>query len=173
MFRDVRLGDDIDDFCVRCKRVMNHAVVSVMDGVAAKVRCRTCHNDHDFRHEQPPPPKVDSRKAALFNQVLKTVDPAAAGVALDAEVPDAGGEAPAIEGLEVDPLEVEALAVEPLAVEPLEVEPLEVEALEVEALEPEVQAMVASETAPVKATAKPAVKSAAKGSAKGKPKAKR
>ena len=57
MFRDVRLGDDIDDFCVRCKRVMNHAVVSVMDGVAAKVRCRTCHNDHDFRHEQPPLPK--------------------------------------------------------------------------------------------------------------------
>lgn len=78
MFREIRLGDDIDDFCVRCKRVMNHAVVSVVNGVAAKVRCRTCHNDHDFRHEQPPPPKVDSRKAALFNEVLKTVDPAAA-----------------------------------------------------------------------------------------------
>lgn len=147
MFRDVRLGDDIDDFCVRCKRVMNHAVVSVMDGVAAKVRCRTCHNDHDFRHEQPPPPKVDSRKAALFNQVLKTVDPAAAGVALDAEVPDAEGETPEIEALEVDALEVEPL--------------------EVEALEPEVQAMVATETAPVKA-AKPAAKGA-----KGKPKAKK
>ena len=28
--RDVRLGDDIDDFCVRCKRVMNHDVVSVL-----------------------------------------------------------------------------------------------------------------------------------------------
>lgn len=85
MTRDVRLGDDIDDFCVRCKRVMNHNVVSVVNGVAAKVRCRTCHNDHDFRHEQPPPPKVDSRKAALFNEVLKTVDPAAAGAELDAE----------------------------------------------------------------------------------------
>jgi hypothetical protein len=158
MFRDVRLGDDIDDFCVRCKRVMNHAVVSVMDGVAAKVRCRTCHNDHDFRHEQPPPPKVDSRKAALFNQVLKTVDPAAAGVALDVEVPDAEGETPEIEALEV---------------EALEPEPLEVKALELEALEPEVQAMVATETAPVKAAAKPVAKSAAKGSAKGKPKAKK
>jgi hypothetical protein len=30
--RDVRLGDDIDDYCVRCKRVMNHDVVSVLDG---------------------------------------------------------------------------------------------------------------------------------------------
>ena len=77
--RDVRLGDDIDDFCVRCKRVMNHDVVSVMDGKPAKVRCRTCHSDHDFRNEQPPPPKVDARKAALFNEVLKKVDPDAAG----------------------------------------------------------------------------------------------
>src|SRR5438874_10717940 len=75
MMRDIRLGDDIDDFCVRCKRVMNHNVVSVLNGQAAKVRCRTCHSDHDFRHEQAPPPKVDPRKAALFNEVLKKVDP--------------------------------------------------------------------------------------------------
>ena len=60
--RDIRLGDDIDDFCVRCKRVMNHAVVSVIDNEPAKVRCRTCHSDHDYRHEQAPPPKVDLRK---------------------------------------------------------------------------------------------------------------
>ena len=35
--RDVRLGDDIDDFCVRCKRVMNHAVVSVINAAPAKM----------------------------------------------------------------------------------------------------------------------------------------
>lgn len=75
MMRDVRLGDDIDDFCVRCKRIMNHAVVSVINAEPAKVRCRTCHSDHDFRHEQAPPPKVDPRKAALFNEVLKKVSP--------------------------------------------------------------------------------------------------
>jgi len=73
--RDIRLGDDIDDFCVRCKRVMNHNVVSVVEGKPAKVRCRTCHSDHDFRNEQPPPPKIDARKAALFNEVLKKVAP--------------------------------------------------------------------------------------------------
>jgi hypothetical protein len=71
--RAARLGDDIDDFCVKCKRVMNHAVVSILNDEPAKVRCRTCHSDHDFRHEQPPPPKVDPRKAALFNQVLANV----------------------------------------------------------------------------------------------------
>ena len=83
--REVRLGDDIDDFCVRCKRVMNHAVVSVMNGEPAKVRCRTCHSDHDFRHEQAPPPKVDPRKAALFNEVLKKVNPDAAPVVDDGD----------------------------------------------------------------------------------------
>ena len=106
--RDVRLGDDIDDYCVRCKRVMNHDVVSVLDGKPAKVRCRTCHSDHDFRNEQPPPPKVDARKAALFNEVLKKVDPDAEAVAgVDGDVGD-------VEGIELDepPEEVAAAAVE-------------------------------------------------------------
>jgi len=87
--RDVRLGDDVDDYCVRCKRVMNHAVVSVMNAEPAKVRCRTCHSDHDYRHEQAPPPKVDPRKAALFQEVLKKVSPDAAAPAEIADVVDA------------------------------------------------------------------------------------
>src|SRR5215212_10843493 len=84
--RDVRLGDDIDDFCVRCKRVMNHNVVSVLNAAPAKVRCRTCHSDHDFRNEQPPPPKVDARKAALFKEVLEKVAPGAEVVAVEDDV---------------------------------------------------------------------------------------
>jgi hypothetical protein len=77
---EYRLGDDIDDYCVRCKRLTNHLVVSVMNGGPAKVRCRSCHSDHDYRHEQPPLPKVDLRKAALFNEVLMKVDPEATPV---------------------------------------------------------------------------------------------
>jgi hypothetical protein len=86
--RDIRLGDDIDDFCVRCKRVMNHNVVSVLDGKPAKVRCRTCHSDHDFRNEQPPPPKVDARKAALFKEVLEKVSPGEAAAAAVEDDPE-------------------------------------------------------------------------------------
>lgn len=100
--RDVRLGDDIDDFCVRCKRVMNHAVVSVLNNEPAKVRCRTCHSDHDYRREQPPPPKVDSRKQALFNEVLKTVDPSATPE-VGAEAGDGTGAAPALEAEKAEP----------------------------------------------------------------------
>jgi len=84
--RSVRLGDDIDDFCVKCKRVMNHSVVSILNDGPAKVRCRTCHSDHDFRNEQPPPPKVDSRKAALFNEVLGNVSGATGDAAVDGNI---------------------------------------------------------------------------------------
>jgi hypothetical protein len=109
--RDIRLGDDIDDFCVRCKRVTNHVVVSVVKAAPAKVRCRTCHSDHDFRNEQAPPPKVDLRKQALFNEVLKKVDPAEAALGvqtLDADTSDA-------EALLADPVEQEDMAIEAAA----------------------------------------------------------
>jgi hypothetical protein len=93
--REPRLGDDIDDFCVRCKRIMNHSVVSVVNGEPAKVRCRTCHSDHDYRHEQPPPPKVDLRKQALFNDVLKKVTPEDAAALEEAASPDGEADAAA------------------------------------------------------------------------------
>jgi hypothetical protein len=84
-----RLGDDIDDYCVKCKRIMNHAVVSLVNDEPAKVRCKTCYSDHDYRHEQPPPPKVDARKAALFNQVLESVQVPSAPAAEPVEGADA------------------------------------------------------------------------------------
>jgi hypothetical protein len=83
--RECRLGDVIDDYCVKCKQIMNHAVVSMLGPDPAKVRCRTCHSDHDYRHEQAPPPKVDLRKAALFHEVLAKVDPAVAAGGAEAE----------------------------------------------------------------------------------------
>lgn len=124
--RDIRLGDDIDDFCVRCKRVMNHNVVSVLDGKPAKVRCRTCHSDHDFRNEQPPPPKVDARKAALFNEVLKKVAPGD-GVAVEAVEDDTELDLGADSEMELEvegggdsEMEAEAAAVEAQPVEAVE-----------------------------------------------------
>ena len=74
--RDYRLGDILDDYCVKCKQIMNHAIVSLLAADPAKVRCRTCHSDHDYRREQAPPPKVDARKQALFDEVLAKMEPA-------------------------------------------------------------------------------------------------
>jgi hypothetical protein len=75
---DLRLGDEIDDYCVKCKRLTNHSIVSLVEGQAAKVRCRTCYSDHDFRHGQPPPSKKDLAKKELFEAVLSNVSPEAA-----------------------------------------------------------------------------------------------
>jgi hypothetical protein len=73
---EFRLGDIIDDYCVKCKQIMNHAIVSLVNDGPAKVRCRTCHNDHDYRFEKAPPTKAELRKQALFNEVLeRTVTP--------------------------------------------------------------------------------------------------
>jgi DNA-directed RNA polymerase subunit M/transcription elongation factor TFIIS len=63
---EVRLGDDIDDFCIKCKRPSNHLVVSLMNGAAAKVRCRSCYSEHDFRNLQAPPTKKELKKQAML-----------------------------------------------------------------------------------------------------------
>ena len=152
MLRDIRLGDDLDDYCVRCKRIMNHAVVSVINAAPAKVRCRTCHSDHDYRHEQAPPPKVDLRKAALFAEVLKKVSPQdAAVVGLVPELPDEVAEVEVEVEAEVEAeVDLEAAAL-------VEMEPVP---------EPE------AEPDPVAEAPKPKTKTKAKAKAKPKAKAK-
>src|SRR5258708_15578862 len=80
---DHRLGDIIDDHCIKCRRITNHAIVSLVDAEPAKVRCRTCYHDHDYRHEQAPPSKKDLKKAELFKEVLAAAVP---GAALEAQV---------------------------------------------------------------------------------------
>jgi hypothetical protein len=80
---DHRLGDIIDDFCVKCKRLTNHAIVSLVDEKPAKVRCRTCYSDHDYRNEQAPPSKKDLKKAELFNEVLASMNPSTPAAATE------------------------------------------------------------------------------------------
>jgi hypothetical protein len=80
-----RLGDVIDDHCVKCRRITNHSIVSLVNGEAAKVRCRTCYHDHDYRHEQAPPSKKELKKAEAEAQ--------AAALAAQAETAAAAGTA--------------------------------------------------------------------------------
>ncbi len=71
---EYRLGDIIDDYCVKCRRIMNHAIVSLIGSEPAKVRCRTCYHEQDYRHEEVPRPKSE-RKKELFNEVLSKMNP--------------------------------------------------------------------------------------------------
>lgn len=86
---ELRLGDEIDDYCVKCRRLTNHSIVSMLETKAAKVRCRTCYSDHDFRNEQAPPSKKElARQKELFNAVLAGVAPAEVTAAAAAAADD-------------------------------------------------------------------------------------
>ena len=70
--RRVRLGDVIDDYCPRCRLIMNHGVVGMIGDEVKKVRCNTCLSEHQFRNGQlPASRKRASRK--LFEEVLKGI----------------------------------------------------------------------------------------------------
>ena len=71
MFESVpRLGDTIDDYCPRCRLLLNHAVASLVDNKVVKVVCQTCHSEHPYRNAELPPKKKPGSRAALFEQVL-------------------------------------------------------------------------------------------------------
>src|ERR1700733_11003891 len=104
---ELRLGDGIDDYCVKCRRLTNHSIVSMVETKAAKVRCRTCYSDHDFRNEQAPPSKKElARQKELFNAVLAGVAPAEAPAAAGVEV----GDLPAVPEAPAEPEAATALA---------------------------------------------------------------
>jgi hypothetical protein len=48
----------------------------MLDRQVAKVRCRSCYNEHNYLHETAPPSKKDLKKAELFNEVLAKTAPA-------------------------------------------------------------------------------------------------
>jgi hypothetical protein len=70
--RPPRLGDVVDDYCPRCRLLLNHDVASLFEAAVAKVTCRTCYNTHDYRHGQAPPKRSSKKdeKKTLIDQVL-------------------------------------------------------------------------------------------------------
>jgi hypothetical protein len=73
--RPLRLGDVIDDYCPRCRLLLNHDIASLAGTDVAKVTCRTCYNTHDYRHAQVPNrrrTKKDDAKS-LMDQVLASM----------------------------------------------------------------------------------------------------
>jgi hypothetical protein len=68
---EYRLGDWVDDYCTRCKLIMNHYIVSMLNGEIVKVRCQTCNHEQDFRHCREG--KKKNTKQALFDQVAASL----------------------------------------------------------------------------------------------------
>ncbi len=77
--RNARLGDVIDDHCSRCKLLMNHGVVGIVEGEIKKVRCLTCYYEHPYRHGRAGRSQDRKKREMkkLFDQVLRGKAPAA------------------------------------------------------------------------------------------------
>jgi len=62
--RRVRLGDILDDYCPRERRVTNHAVVAMIEDEVKQTRCTTCDADHEYKHAKVPAQRRKKTAAA-------------------------------------------------------------------------------------------------------------
>ena len=68
--RQLRLGDTLDDYCPRERRLTNHAVVAMVGADVKQTRCTTCEAEHEYKHARVPKQRKKSdTPAALYAQV--------------------------------------------------------------------------------------------------------
>ena len=68
--RQLRLGDILDDYCPRERRLTNHAVVAMVGEDVKQTRCTTCDAEHEYKHARVPRQRKKDSAAALQAQVL-------------------------------------------------------------------------------------------------------
>ena len=76
--RPLRLGDLVDDYCPRERRVTNHAIVAIVEDAIRQTRCTACEADHVYKGGKAPARKKAARtkedeQTALYDQVLANV----------------------------------------------------------------------------------------------------
>jgi hypothetical protein len=118
--RQLRLGDILDDYCPRERRITNHAVVAMIGEEVKQTRCTTCDAEHVYKQAKVPRQRrKDEAPAALYAQVAagapKRVVPAHENSDEPAAVGDESLIAPiADEPPELEPVENIASGASPL-----------------------------------------------------------
>jgi hypothetical protein len=88
--RRPNLGDILDDYCPRERRLTNHAIVAMVEDEVKLTRCTTCDTEHDFKHGKMPTlrRKKDAVSTA-YKEVLAAVtgETAAPAIATPAAPP--------------------------------------------------------------------------------------
>src|SRR5262245_19424739 len=83
--RPLRLGDVVDDYCPRERRVTNPAIVAMVEDVIRQTRCTTCDAEHPYKGAREPRLRRKPGAAALYDQVLADVTGGAASDASPSE----------------------------------------------------------------------------------------
>lgn len=47
--KQLSAGDNIESRCTKCRTIMNHTIVSLVDGLPSRVECNTCKGIHNYR----------------------------------------------------------------------------------------------------------------------------
>jgi hypothetical protein len=68
--RPLRLGDILDDYCPRERRVTNHAIVAMIEEDVRQTRCTTCDAEHVYKGGKAPKRRKKETSAALYKEVL-------------------------------------------------------------------------------------------------------
>jgi hypothetical protein len=69
--RQLRLGDILDDYCPRERRLTNHAVVAMIGDEVKQTRCTTCEAEHQYKHAKVPRQrKKGEESSALYSPAL-------------------------------------------------------------------------------------------------------
>ncbi len=72
--RQLRLGDIVDDYCPRERRITNHAVVAMVDQEVKRSRCTTCDAEHEYKNARVPASRRKKEApSSLYKQVLAEV----------------------------------------------------------------------------------------------------
>lgn len=78
--RRLKVGDIVDDYCPRERRLTDHAIVAMIDETIRQTRCTACDNEHPYKEARTPRPRRKSTPAALYQEVLSNVTDGAASV---------------------------------------------------------------------------------------------
>ena len=87
--RRLRLGDILDDYCPRERRVTNHAVVAMIEDEIKQTRCTTCDAEHAYKGGRAPRRRKADGTATLYKEVLAGLSDAEASA--PASAPDDPG----------------------------------------------------------------------------------
>lgn len=68
--RRLRLGDILDDYCPRERRLTNHVVVAMIEEDVKQTRCTTCDAEHVYKGGKAPRRRKKDTPAALYKEVL-------------------------------------------------------------------------------------------------------
>src|ERR1051325_9672343 len=74
--RVLRLGDLVDDYCPRERRVTDHVIVAMVDESIRQTRCAACESEHEYKEARMPRKKAKTDDApSLAGGVLVVPKP--------------------------------------------------------------------------------------------------